>query len=342
MSNSFGSATSAVASVTVVFPPTITIQPLGQTLAAGASLALSVSATGTAPLSYQWLKNSAAITGASNSNYTPGPVQTNDAGSYVVIVSNPYSSATSAVAVLTVYVPVSITTQPISRIVPAGAAVSFAVSATGYPAPTYQWSLGGVALPGATRASLTITNVRLPDLGNYAVLAANGYSSELSAAATLSMSPSITAPFAGATAVWGRSAVLSVGAIGSGSLRYQWYKDRVLLGAGTNSAYNFGTVQLGDGGFYAVVVSSPYGSVTNTAQLIVNPANIDLGLYAGITINGAAGYSYNIQYTTDLTMTNSWVSLTNLTLPGPVELWVDMTTNAAATHRRFYRVVPGQ
>jgi hypothetical protein len=44
----------------------------------------------------------------------------------------------------------------------------------------------------------------------------------------------------------------------------------------------------------------------------------------------------------DLTVTNAWVTLTNLTLPEPAELWVDPTTNAATTHRRFYRILPGQ
>ena len=48
-----------------------------------------------------------------------------------------------------------------------------------------------------------------------------------------------------------------------------------------------------------------------------------MGLYAGITITGAAGYHYEIQYTMDLTVTNAWVTLTNLTLQAPVELWVD-------------------
>jgi predicted outer membrane repeat protein len=59
-------------------------------------------------------------------------------------------------------------------------------------------------------------------------------------------------------------------------------------------------------------------------------------------IGGAAGYSYEIQYTMDLTVTNAWVTLTNLTLDQPNELWVDTTTNAATTQRRYYRILPGQ
>jgi hypothetical protein len=86
-------------------------------------------------------------------------------------------------------------------------------------------------------------------------------------------------------------------------------------------------------------VNSPYGSVTNTpAQLVVNPANISLGLYAGITIEGVPGYTYGIEYTTDLQNTNSWQSLTNITLSQPVEIWVDTNVNVPTALKRFYRV----
>ena len=61
-----------------------------------------------------------------------------------------------------------------------------------------------------------------------------------------------------------------------------------------------------------------------------------------ITITGVPGYSYVIQYTTDPAVTNSWVTLTNLTLQQPVELWVDTSTNARVVPQRFYRLLPGQ
>ncbi len=343
VTNLYGSATSSVATVTVVIPPGITVQPTNWTVAAGATVNLSVSASGTEPLSYQWLNSAGAIAGATNAAYSLSSAQTNNADGYYVVVSNPYGVATSTVATVFVYIPVSISVPPANQVVPAHATASFGVFATGYPAPAYQWAFYGTNLPGATLSSLTITNVRLSDCGSYVVYVGNGYPSDLSAGATLSMSPTITSPYIGATAVWGRSEALSVGAIGSGSLSYQWFKDGVVIDSATSQTYNLPTVQLGDGGLYSVVVSSDWGSVTNTpAQLVVNPADVDLGLYAGISIGGVAGYSYVIQYSTDLTDTNSWLTLTNLTLQQPVELWVDTTTNAAATHMRFYRILPGQ
>ena len=142
VSNPYGSATSGVATVTVVFPPSITQQPQSWTVAAGTVLNLSVSASGTAPLSYQWLNSSGEIAGATNSTYTLNPARTNNADGYFVVVTNPYGSVTSAVATVTVYVPVSIATQPASRVVPAHSTVSFSVMAGGYPAPAYQCRSG--------------------------------------------------------------------------------------------------------------------------------------------------------------------------------------------------------
>jgi hypothetical protein len=91
-----------------------------------------------------------------------------------------------------------------------------------------------------------------------------------------------------------------------------------------------------------VIATSAYGSVTNVpAQLVVNPVNIALGLYAGVTIYGVDGYTYGIQYSTDLTDTNSRVTLTNLTLTEPVRIWVDTSVDvhAPGNPKRYYRVV---
>ena len=59
-------------------------------------------ASGTAPLSYQWRKNGANISGATSSSYTTPTTVASDNGSlFSVVVSNPYGSTTSANATLT-------------------------------------------------------------------------------------------------------------------------------------------------------------------------------------------------------------------------------------------------
>jgi len=88
--------------LTVNTPPTITGQPSDATKTIGESVTFSVAASGTAPLSYQWRKCGDNISGATSSSYTIPSVVPGDAGSYDVVVSNPYGSVTSNTAALTV------------------------------------------------------------------------------------------------------------------------------------------------------------------------------------------------------------------------------------------------
>lgn len=342
VSNAYWYVTSTAAALRVVIPLSISLQPMSQAVASGGVATLSVVANGTEPVSYQWQSQAGPIPGATNATYVLDPVTVNHAGNYTVVVTNPYGAVTSSVATVTVFIPAAITTQPLNQAVPAGGTATFQVSATGYPAPNYQWWFLDQALPGANGSSLVITNVGTNDLGAYQVVVWNTFSSATSSPAQLVMSPSLRSPFMGATVIWGKTATLSVSAVGSSPLSYQWFKDGVPVASGTNQTLEFPAVQLNDGGMYSVVVSSPWGSVTNPpAQLVVNPANIALGLYAGVIIDGMPGYTYGIQYTTDLRDTNSWVTATNLTLSQPVELWVDQSVNIHSTSnaKRYYRVV---
>ena len=108
VSNSAGSATSRSAKLTVAAPggpvaPSITVQPADQSIRAGQTATYSVTATGTAPLSYQWRKNGTAIAGATSASYTTPAATTADNGAtFAVVVSNPAGSVTSRSARLTV------------------------------------------------------------------------------------------------------------------------------------------------------------------------------------------------------------------------------------------------
>jgi formylglycine-generating enzyme required for sulfatase activity len=70
------------------------------------------------------------------------------------------------------------------------------------------------------------------------------------------------------------------------------------------------------------------------------PAGLDLHLYAGLTITGAIGTVYSVEYDTDLAQTNTpsaWRCLEYLQLPASPYLWADKS--APATAKRFYRAV---
>jgi hypothetical protein len=173
----------------------------------------------------------------------------------------------------------------------------------------------------------------------------NAYGTATSSNAMLSLYPFIAVPFAGAVTYWGQSATLSVVACGTGPLIYQWLDNGVAITNATNATLTLTTIQAANAGLYSVVVTSPFGSVTNApAQVIVEPAGVSVALYPGVTIQGVVGYNYTIQSTPNLTDTNSWVTLTNLTLTQPTELWIDTNTDASlpANAQRFYQVLPGQ
>jgi hypothetical protein len=83
--------------------PAISTQPTDQSVQAGATATFTVTATGTAPLSYQWKKGGTAITGATLASYTTPATVVGDSGSsFTVTVTNSAGSVTSSAAVLTV------------------------------------------------------------------------------------------------------------------------------------------------------------------------------------------------------------------------------------------------
>jgi hypothetical protein len=103
VTNSYGSVVSAPATL-IVYPqaPTIITQPQSQTVTAGASAGFSVIAVGVAPLNYQWFFSGQPISAATGSSYSIARVQSSQAGTYSVVVSNSYGSAQSASATLAI------------------------------------------------------------------------------------------------------------------------------------------------------------------------------------------------------------------------------------------------
>ena len=100
--NAGGSVTSVTATLTVIVPPSITMQPASCTNVAGTSAAFTVTATGTPPLSYQWSFNETNISGATNTMLTLTNIQFSQAGNYAALVTNAYGSVLSSNAMLTV------------------------------------------------------------------------------------------------------------------------------------------------------------------------------------------------------------------------------------------------
>jgi hypothetical protein len=164
LTNSGGTVTSNPATLTVqasVVAPTLITQPASLTVAVGQTATFSVTASGTAPLTYQWSKNGSAITGATGASYTTPATVTSDSGSlFTVVVRNGSGSVTSNSATLTVLSPPRITTQPTSLTVQVRSTATFSVVATGTAPLSYQWYKNGVAVTGATSATYSFVTAR--------------------------------------------------------------------------------------------------------------------------------------------------------------------------------------
>ncbi|HEV7926959.1 MAG TPA: immunoglobulin domain-containing protein [Verrucomicrobiae bacterium] len=163
-------------------------------------------------VSYQWQFNNTNIPGATNATLALADVQTNETGSYSVILTDSAGSTSSSNAVLTVEVPPSISVQPIGQEVGQGSNVTFTVSASGTAPLGYQWSFDGVPLAQATNSTLTLTNLQSANNGIYSVVVSSPFGSALSAGAalTVDMLPVIEVQPQSQEAVVGSNVTLSV------------------------------------------------------------------------------------------------------------------------------------
>lgn len=195
VSNTLNVVTSSNAILTVVVPPSISGNPSSQTVIAGNPATFSASATGTAPLSYQWRRNGANVSSATDSILNIANVQQVNAGSYALVVTNFGGSATSSAALLTVLDPPSVTLQPVSQTTFAGADIVFSVNVSGTSPFTYQWRQDGENLvdagniTGSQTASLTVHNVHDADNGAYSVFVQNSAGNTVSADGQLTVVP---------------------------------------------------------------------------------------------------------------------------------------------------------
>ena len=102
VSNSAGSTTSDLATLIVNQGVAFTTQPAGQVVTVGAAVTFTAVVTGSPAPTYQWMKNGAAIAGATSATYTIAAAAVADSGTYTVVATNVVGSLTSAAAVLVV------------------------------------------------------------------------------------------------------------------------------------------------------------------------------------------------------------------------------------------------
>lgn len=294
-------------------PPFLNSPLPDRTIRHGGTTYFYAHATGQWPLHYQWRHNGANLAGATGPWLALTNVQFADAGQYTVVVSNRLGAITNAVpTVLTVLSPPAIMVPPQSQTGVAGRPVTFTVSAAGTAPFAYQWSHNGVALPGATNASLTLPAVQTADAGDYVVVVTNGFGAITStppAVLTVVIPPLILTPPESVTVPPGTTVTFSVAATGTPPLTYQWRRNGVGITGATNATLTLTNVQSAQVGEYTVVVGNAGDSVTSAPAIltVLGPPVIVAGpvsqrIMAGaqvslsVTASGSPPLSYQWQF----------------------------------------------
>jgi hypothetical protein len=260
--------------------PTITQQPASQTVTAGQAATFSVTASGDAPMSYQWFMNGAAA-GTNSSAFSIAQTATGQTGAQIyVVVTNAGGSATSATVTLTVTATgtaPTLTQQPVSVTVTAGQSAAFSAMATGTAPLTYQWFMNGTTA-GTNSNMFSIAQASTGQTGaQIYVKVSNATGSVTSNTVTLTVNsvaptaPAITQQPTNATVTVGQSATFTVTATGTAPLTYQWFMNGGAVGT-NSSTYTISQTTLGQTGaqIYVKVTNAVSTATSQTVTLTVN------------------------------------------------------------------------
>lgn len=178
-----------------VIPVVILSQPISQPIEAGADHTLSVVASGTNALSYQWFKDSTqlsdnnAFSGTNTANLTLNSASEAEQGSYSVVVTNSATadSVSSRTAHITLRGIIEITATPLLTRTATGSSFVLEILANGSAPFTYQWFKNGSPIThdperilGAQTSTLSITNATIADSGSYSLTITNSIGTTVS------------------------------------------------------------------------------------------------------------------------------------------------------------------
>jgi hypothetical protein len=226
---------------------------------------------------------------------TTGSVNVNVPNDYFIrynvtdTAGNPAVEVVRTVRVQGLTDPPTILDQPDSLTVNYGASAQFSIVAASPVAFTYRWTRNNVDISdsakysGTTTATLTVSNCANADEADYRCRVTNIFGNATSDPATLTvLDPAIVTQPASQTVPGGSTVNFTVGAVGSGTLQYQWFFDgdpvsnNAKYSGATTATLTLIDAQNPDEGEYVVTVTGADGTLTSEVALLEvgNPAII--------------------------------------------------------------------
>ena len=257
--------------------PAIVTQPADQTVAQAQPASFSITASGDAPLSYQWQRNQVNIAGATSPTLTiPSTTFADNDAKFRCVVTNGLGSMPSSEATLTVNAPPSITGQPTDQTIAQGQPATFAITAIGSAPLSFQWQRNQVNVSGATSSTYTLSPTAFADNGaKFRCVVTNAFGAATSNEVTLTVNapPTITAQPGDQTVTQAQPATFGVTASGSATLAYQWQRNQANISGATSPTFTIPTTTAADNGAkFRCVVTNAFGTATsNEVTLTVNP-----------------------------------------------------------------------
>ena len=271
VTDSKGNVVSTTCLVTPSGVSIMPISPANQTLAPG-QIPFSATASGGATNGLNWSATGGTFAG----NLWTSPTVP---GTYTITATSADEPSVFVTTTVTISAPV-ISVQPASQHVCTGSQLSLSVTAS--YATSYQWSLNGTAIPGATSATYSVSPAASANAGNYSVTVTNGVSSVTSNVATIAVGSSITSNPISLSLHPTQTGTFAVSGQGVGPLAYQWYQIAsggtagVAISGATSSSYVTPPVDASfDGTQYFATVTDSCGPLTSTdASLGVTSGNV--------------------------------------------------------------------
>jgi uncharacterized delta-60 repeat protein len=304
--------------------PVFKEQPIALVLDAGQTVKLACLVSAFPLPSYQWERDGVEIPGATHSELV---LTTNlMAGTYRLRASNSLGSVISDPVEPTVP---SILTQPVSQSVRQGENAAFTVLATNFLSLSYQWQFEGVDVPGATNATLALTNVQPSQAGAYTVIVSNALGlAATSEAAILTVlphiPPEILAQPQSQSVEAGMEVRFSVVATNYLPLTYQWQFNSVEMVGATQANLTLPSVRLSDQGEYRVIVRSEYVTTSSAAALlevkpvefVPGPGVVTNATQADLEVAMSSGLPVTFGVNGTIPLTNTFVIAHDTTLDG--------------------------